>query len=63
MQAAFVPGWEMSGTVRTDGAGFRAGDRVAALPVTGGFAQTVAVDASRRRADGPTRTAAVRWPR
>lgn len=42
----FVPGWEVSGTVRTDGAGFRAGDRVAALPVTGGFAQTVAVDAS-----------------
>ncbi|MFJ9180588.1 NADPH:quinone oxidoreductase family protein [Streptomyces sp. NPDC102360] len=42
----FVPGWEVSGTVRTDGAGFRAGDRVAALPVTGGFAQTVAVDAT-----------------
>jgi NADPH2:quinone reductase len=42
----FVPGWEVSGTVRTDGAGFRAGDRVAALPVTGGFAQAVAVDAS-----------------
>ncbi|WP_406223845.1 NADPH:quinone oxidoreductase family protein [Streptomyces canus] len=42
----FVPGWEMSGTVRTDGAGFRAGDRVAALPVTGGFAQTAAVDAT-----------------
>ncbi|MFG2731015.1 NADPH:quinone oxidoreductase family protein [Streptomyces canus] len=41
----FIPGWEMSGTVRTDGAGFRAGDRVAALPVTGGFAQTAAVDA------------------
>ena len=36
----------MSGTVRTDGAGFRAGDRVAALTVTGGFAQTAAVDAS-----------------
>ncbi|WP_329333662.1 NADPH:quinone oxidoreductase family protein [Streptomyces sp. NBC_00663] len=42
----FVPGWELSGTVRTDAAGFRAGDRVAALPVTGGFAQTAAVDAS-----------------
>ncbi|WP_328733954.1 NADPH:quinone oxidoreductase family protein [Streptomyces bobili] len=42
----FVPGWEVSGTVRTDGAGFRAGDRVAALPVTGGFARTAAVDAS-----------------
>ncbi|MCX5254677.1 alcohol dehydrogenase catalytic domain-containing protein [Streptomyces canus] len=42
----FIPGWEMSGTVRTDGAGFRAGDRVAALTVTGGFAQTAAVDAS-----------------
>ncbi|MFL5997308.1 MAG: alcohol dehydrogenase catalytic domain-containing protein [Streptomyces sp.] len=42
----FIPGWEMSGTVRRDGAGFQAGDRVAALPVTGGFAQTAAVDAS-----------------
>ncbi|MGP4049746.1 NADPH:quinone oxidoreductase family protein [Streptomyces sp. 2A115] len=42
----FVPGWEVSGTVRTDGSGFRSGDRVAALPVTGGFAQTVAVEAS-----------------
>ncbi len=42
----FVLGWEVSGTVRTDGAGFHAGDRVAALPVTGGFAQTVAVEAS-----------------
>ena len=31
--------------VREDGGGFRAGDRVAALPVTGGFAETVAVDA------------------
>lgn len=41
----FVPGWELSGTVRADGTGFRAGDRVAALLVTGGFAQTVAGDA------------------
>ncbi|MFE2219912.1 hypothetical protein ACFW93_49515 [Streptomyces canus] len=35
----------MPGTVRRDGASFRAGDRVAALPVTGSFAQTAAVDA------------------
>jgi NADPH:quinone reductase len=41
----YIPGWEVSGTVRADSGGFQAGDRVAALPVTGGFAQTVAVDA------------------
>jgi NADPH2:quinone reductase len=42
----FIPGWEAAGTVRSDAGGFRAGDRVAALPVTGGFSQTVVVDAS-----------------
>jgi len=41
----FVPGWEVSGVVREDAAGFRAGDRVAVMPVVGGFAETVAVDA------------------
>lgn len=40
----FVPGSEVSGTVRADGSGFRAGDRVAAFPGLGGFAQTVAAD-------------------
>src|SRR4051794_27613939 len=40
----FIPGWEVSGVVRADAAGFRAGDRVAAMPVTGGLAETVAVD-------------------
>jgi NADPH:quinone reductase len=32
--------------VREDAGGFAAGDRVAAMPVIGGFAETVAVDAS-----------------
>jgi NADPH:quinone reductase len=41
----FTPGWEVSGVVRADVGGFRAGDRVAAMPVIGGFAETVAVDA------------------
>ena len=41
----FTPGWEVSGVVRADGNGFRAGDRVAAMPIVGGFAETVAVDA------------------
>jgi NADPH:quinone reductase len=41
----FIPGWEVAGIVRADVGGFRAGDRVAALPAIGGFAQTVAVDA------------------
>jgi NADPH:quinone reductase len=41
----FSPGWEVSGVVRADSGGFRAGDRVAAMPVFGGFAETVAVDA------------------
>ncbi|GAB3324143.1 NADPH:quinone oxidoreductase family protein [Geodermatophilus aquaeductus] len=41
----FTPGWEVAGVVREDAGGLRAGDRVAAMPVTGGFAETVAVDA------------------
>src|SRR3954471_2250290 len=41
----FTPGWEVAGVVRADAAGFRAGDRVAAMPTIGGFAETVAVDA------------------
>ena len=44
-QLPFSPGWEVSGVVRADSGGFRAGDRVAAMPVLGGFAETVAVDA------------------
>src|SRR3954470_2673490 len=40
----FTPGWEVSGVVRADAAGHRAGDRVAAMPITGGLAETVAVD-------------------
>jgi len=43
----FTPGWEVSGVVRADAAGFSAGDRVAAVPVVGGMAETVAVDAHR----------------
>src|SRR4051812_31506816 len=41
----FPPGGEVGGVVREDAGGFPAGDRVAAMPVTGGFAETVAVDA------------------
>lgn len=44
-QPPFTLGWEVSGRVREDAGSFRAGDRVAALPVIGGFAETVAVDA------------------
>jgi NADPH:quinone reductase len=43
-EVPFTPGWEVAGVVREDAGGFRAGDRVAALPVTGGFAETVDVD-------------------
>ncbi len=43
-QLPFIPGWEVSGVVRADSGGFRAGDRVAAMPVIGGFAESVAVD-------------------
>src|SRR3954447_124077 len=41
----FTPGWEVSGVVRADAGGFRAGDRVAPMPITGGLAERVAVDA------------------
>lgn len=42
----FVPGSEVSGTVRSApaGSGFEPGDRVAAFPVLGGFAERVLVD-------------------
>jgi NADPH2:quinone reductase len=40
----FTPGWEVSGIVRADANGFQAGDRVAAMPIVGGFAETVVVD-------------------
>jgi NADPH2:quinone reductase len=42
----FIPGWEVAGVVREDAAGFMAGDKVAAMPVVGGFAETVSVDPS-----------------
>src|SRR4051795_434210 len=35
----FVPGSEVAGVVRADSNGFRAGDRVAAFPMLGGFAE------------------------
>jgi NADPH2:quinone reductase len=40
----FSPGWEIAGVVRADASGFRAGDRVAAMPIMGGFAEVVSVD-------------------
>jgi NADPH:quinone reductase len=42
----FIPGSEVAGLVRTapEGSGFSAGDRVAAFPAFGGFAELVAVD-------------------
>src|SRR4051794_20850937 len=40
----FTPGWEVAGMVREDAGGFTAGERVAAMPVIGGLAETVAVD-------------------
>ena len=42
----FTPGWEISGVVREDSGRFRAGERVAALPFTGGVAESVVVDAN-----------------
>src|SRR6478735_9652303 len=44
----FVPGAECAGVVREvgEGSAFRVGDRVAAFPVLGGFAETVAVPAA-----------------
>ncbi|HZH22276.1 MAG TPA: alcohol dehydrogenase catalytic domain-containing protein, partial [Geodermatophilus sp.] len=42
----FVPGSEVAGTVRRapEGSGFRPGQRVAAFPGFGGFAEVAAVD-------------------
>ena len=40
----FTPGWEVSGVVRDDSGTFRAGDRVAAMPFSGGVAESVVVD-------------------
>jgi NADPH2:quinone reductase len=40
----FIPGWDVAGLIREDAKPFRAGDRVAAMPLLGGFAETVAVD-------------------
>jgi NADPH:quinone reductase len=42
----FTPGWEIAGVVREDSDSFRAGDRVAAMPFTGGVAESVVVDAN-----------------
>jgi NADPH:quinone reductase len=42
----FTPGWEISGVVREGSGSFRAGDRVAAMPFTGGVAESVVVDAN-----------------
>src|SRR3954451_9126790 len=44
-EVPFTPGAEVSGVVRADATGFRAGDRVAAVTNVGGFAESVAVDA------------------
>jgi NADPH2:quinone reductase len=44
-EVPFTPGWEVSGIVRADAGGFPAGARVAAMPIIGGLAETVAVDA------------------
>jgi NADPH2:quinone reductase len=43
-EVPFSPGWEVAGVVREDAGAFREGDRVAAMPMVGGFAETVAVD-------------------
>lgn len=40
----FTPGWEVAGVVRENAHGLRAGARVAAMPVVGGFAEVVAVE-------------------
>lgn len=42
----FTPGWEVSGVVAADGAGFRAGERVAAVTLLGGFAEQVTAPAA-----------------
>lgn len=45
----FIPGWQVAGTVQSapPDAAFRPGDRVAAMTVTGGFAEMVAVPQAR----------------
>ncbi len=43
----FIPGWEVAGVVRAGTGRFRTGDRVAALPMLGGLAETVTVPADR----------------
>ena len=43
----FIPGWEVAGIVRADVGPFRAGDRVAAMPMLGGLAETVTVREDR----------------
>jgi NADPH:quinone reductase len=43
----FIAGWEVTGTVLADVGRFRAGDRVAAMPMLGGWAETVAVPEDR----------------
>jgi len=42
----FIPGWEVSGVVAADGAGLRAGERVAAVTLLGGFAERVTAPAA-----------------
>jgi NADPH2:quinone reductase len=43
----YIPGWEVAGIVRVDVGRFRAGDRVAAMPMLGGLAETVTVREDR----------------
>jgi len=43
----YIPGWEVAGIVRADVGPFRAGDRVAAMPMLGGLAETVTVREDR----------------
>jgi NADPH2:quinone reductase len=43
----YIPGWEVAGIVRADVGRFRAGDRVAAMPMLGGLAETVTVREDR----------------
>ncbi len=42
----FIPGWEVAGVVHADAGGFRAGERVAAITLLGGFAEQVAARAA-----------------
>ena len=42
----FTPGWEVSGVVAADSAGFVAGERVAAVTLLGGFAEKVVAPAA-----------------